>query len=79
MDDRDELIPIATDVEDHVIVHIVGIGEDAFHFLKSAPPGGFHGSSPFLEFIRRILVVFHRLFQMLSRHNLHSLIILHIV
>ncbi len=69
--DRDKPIPITTDVEDHIIVHIVGIREDAFHFLKSTPSGSFHGSSPFLEFIRRILVGFHRLFQMLSRHNLH--------
>jgi hypothetical protein len=30
VNDGDKPVPIASDVEDHIIIHIVGIREDAF-------------------------------------------------
>ena len=62
MNDRDEPISVVSDVEDDIIIHIVGVLEDASHVLKFSPPSGFHNSSPFLEFVSGILVGLHRLF-----------------
>src|ERR1700738_2534622 len=43
VDDSNEPVPITPDVEDHMILPIVGIRDNAMHFLKSAPAGSFHG------------------------------------
>jgi hypothetical protein len=77
MYDRNQPIPIATDVENNIAVHGVCVLIDAPHVLNMTPTSGFCDSSPFLVFLRCILVVFNYLFLMPAFDNLHSLIILY--
>ena len=79
VDDRDKPVPITPDIKDHIVVHIVSILERALYFRKIVPPDYFDDGRPRFDFVRRILMGFHRLVQMLLRDDVHLPIILHIL
>ena len=79
VDDRDKPVPIVPDVKDHIATHIVSILERASYFRKTVPPDYFDDGRPRFDLVRRILIGFHRLAQMLSRDDMHLPIILHIL
>jgi len=79
VDDRDKPVPIVPDVKDHIVIHIVSIPERALYFRKIVPPDCFNDGRPRFDFVRCILMSFHRLVQMLLRDDVHSSIILHIL
>lgn len=71
VDDRNEPVSIVPDVEDHIIIHVIGILEHPPHFRKIVPPHPLDNGYPCLDFIGRILVRFHRLAQVPARNNMH--------
>ena len=79
VDDRDQPVPIVPDVKDHVIIHIVGILKHAANFGKIMPTHGLDNAHPRCNFARRIWVFLDRLAQMLTRNEMHSPRILHIL
>ena len=79
VDDRDKPVPIVPDVKDHIAAHIVSILEGASYFRKIVPPDYFDDGRPRFDFVRCVLMSFHRLVQMLLRDDIHLPIILHIL
>ena len=79
VDDRDKPVPIAPDVKNHIVIHIVSILEGALYFRKIVPPDYFDDGRPRFDFVRCILMGFHRLVQMPLRDDVHLPIILHIL
>ena len=77
VDDRNEPVPIVTEVKDDITVYGIGILKDAPQFLKMLPPCFLDDGFPKFDFVRRVPVFCHRLVQVLFRDDVHSLIILH--
>ena len=79
MDDSNEPAGISSNVEDRITVNIIGILEFLTYFREIVPAGGCSDPCPSLNFTRCILVLLHRLAQMLAGNHMHKPIILHIL
>ena len=77
MDHGDKPVSILSDVNNHVVVHRIGILKHPANFRKIVPPDHLNDDRPCLDFVRRIWMAFHRLTQVLSRNDMHYPIILH--
>ena len=77
MDDGDQPVPIIADVKNHELAHRIGMLEDGPHLLKIMPVRSLEDGLPRFDFVRRVLVGFCRLQQVLFGDDVHSLIILH--
>ena len=77
MDNGDKPVTVPSDVKDHVAIHLIGILKHDANFVKIVPADPLDDTHPRFDFVRRIRVAFHRLAQMLSRNDEHSLRILH--
>lgn len=77
VNDRDKSVPILTNIEDHVSLHIVGVFERAANLWKIVPSNLVDYSYPCLDLVRRIRILLHSLVQMLAGNDVHALILLH--
>jgi hypothetical protein len=71
VNDRDKSVPILTNIEDHVSLHIVGVFERAGNLQKIVPSNLFNYSYPCLDLVRRIRILLHSLVQMLAGNDAH--------
>lgn len=60
VNDRDEPVPIASNVKDYIAIHVVCILEYVLHFREISPPHGLDDAHPRSDFVDRIRVVLHR-------------------
>ena len=72
VDDRGKPVPIVPDVEDHIATQIVSILERASYFRKIVPPDYSDDGRPRFDFVRCVLIGFHRLVQMPLRDDIHT-------
>src|SRR5450755_3604432 len=77
VNDGDEPEPIPANVEHHVSVYIIGIGEHAADFQKIVPSSSLKDAYPRLNLIRRTGMSFHGIMQMLAGDDMHPPTILH--
>lgn len=77
VDDGDESVPVLSDVKDHVAIDKIGVLKHAAHFREIVPADNLNDAHPSFDFVRRIRIPFHRLAQMLTRNDIHSLMVLH--
>ena len=75
--ERNEPEAVSPDVEHDVSVDVVGIPKHEPKFRKIVPSGAFDYHDPCFYLIRSIWILLHGLAQMLARHNVHCLMILH--
>ena len=75
MDDGDQPVPIIADVKNHELAHRIGMLEDGPHLLKIMPVRSLDDGLPRSDFVRRLLVGFCRLQQVLFGDDVHSPII----
>ncbi len=77
VNDRDEPEAVSPNVEHDVSVNVLGIPKHEPNLSKIVPSDAFDYHDPCLYLIRSIWILLHGLAQMLARHNVHCLIILH--
>ena len=78
MDDRDQPVPITTDVENHKLAHRIGIFEGGLHLLTITPVRPLDSALPGFDLVRRVSVSVCCLLQVFLGDDVHLLIILHI-
>lgn len=61
VDDSYEPVPLVSDVKDHVGIHKIGVLKHVANLREIVPPDCLNDGRPRFDFVRRILVTFHRL------------------
>jgi len=77
VNDCDEPVAVPPKIKYHIPLNIVGVLERAANLRKIMPSNPSDDSHPCLDLVRRIRVLLHSLAQMLARHDVHRLMVLH--
>ena len=79
VDDSYKPVPVVPDIEDDVAFYRIGVLECSADLIKIAPADRLDDSRPGCNLVRCIWIGFHRLPQVLTRNDMHSMMILHIL
>ena len=77
MDDGDQPVTIAPDVENHELAHGVGVLENGLHLFGIMPVRPLDDGLPRFDLVRRVFVLSRRLLKVLLGDDVHPLIVLH--
>lgn len=77
VDDGYKSVPVVPNIKDHVAFYRIGILERSADLIKIVPADHVDNGGPGFDFVRCIWVGFHRLPQVLTRNDMHSVSILH--
>ena len=77
VDDCHQLVPIVPNIKNDVAFYRIGILECSANLIKIEPADRLDHGGLGCNFVRRIWVGFHRLPQVPTRNDMHSLSILH--
>ena len=77
VDDGYKPVPVVPNIKDYVAFYRISILEGSADLIKIVPANRLDNGGPGLDFVRCIWVGFHRLFQVLTRNDMHSLRVLH--
>ena len=77
VDDGHKSVSVVPNIKDHVAFYRISILERSADLIKIVPANHLDNGGPGFDFVRYIWVGFHRLPQVLTRNDMHSVRILH--
>ena len=77
VDDSYKPVPVVPNIKNDVASYGIGIFGRSADLIKIVPANRLDNGGPGLDFVRCIWVGIHRLLQVLTRNDMHSLRVLH--